>query len=265
MEEHRQLVETFGALQQAQAQLQHENDRLRAQVVKETENREAVRACAEHWKEEASRSEVELTRKQAHLERYVAMLALDGDLSGAQDAGSHLSASLLAEANERTTALLRKLELHEEEGRAMRARLEEVAWLHAERERLETELFAARAQESRAKEEYAPLAATAELWKKRLQETRELLGKSEIEARRREAEFQEQISTMSRQLHQCKAQAERLGRLYKQRQERPAPAAQQQQQHEFNPRAWAGSGAFSSAPASHHHPPNPRDYRMHGP
>jgi hypothetical protein len=213
--EQQQLVSTFGALQQAQAQLLQENERLRVQLAKEVEQNAESKELIAFWKEEAERSSQALTRNQALLEKHVGMLAMCEDISRMSRSGTATAANL-AEANRRVTELTRQLDQYKEEHRTSQARLEEVAVLHADRARLEQELSAARASGQRNQDEnIAPVLATADMWKRRYQETRDLLGKSEISAKRRDVEYQMQLSALSRQYQQCKAQADRLYREYK--------------------------------------------------
>jgi len=213
--EQQQLVSTFGALQQAQAQLLQENERLRTHLVKEVEQNAESKELIAYWKEEAARSSQALTRNQDLLEKHVGMLAMCEDISKMSRNGT-TTAETLAEANQRVTELTQQLDQYKEQHRASQARLEDVAMLHADRARLEQELSAARASGQRDHEEnIAPVLATADMWKRRYQETRDLLGKSEIGAKRRDVEYQMQLSALSRQYQQCKAQADRLYREYK--------------------------------------------------
>jgi hypothetical protein len=217
--EQQQLVATFGALHQAQAQLLQENQLLRAQLAKEVQQNAESKELIAYWKEEAARSSQALTRNQALLEKHVGMLAMCEDISSLSRGGT-TSSDVLAEANQRVTAMTQQLDQYKEQHRVSQARLEEVTMLHADRARLEQELSAARASGQRNQEEnIAPVLATADMWKRRYQETRDLLGKSEIYAKRRDVEYQMQLSALSRQYQQCKVQADRLYREYKQKEQ----------------------------------------------
>jgi len=224
--EYQTIVTTFGELQQVHVQLQTENDRLRLRLDKEVLQNQESKELVAHLTEHVSHSTGALARKQAQLETYVGMLAVYADSSGAK-ADSERLLDALAAANGRITLLTQKLELCYEERNATRETLGAVSTLHADQAKLEQELFVAEGKLEHSAD-MTQAHATTDMWKRRYQETRELLGKSEIDAKRKESEYQLQLSSMSRQLQQGKATLERVfkeakeAKQHAQQQHRPA-------------------------------------------
>lgn len=216
MAEQEYLVSTFGALQQLQGELAQQSTSLASQLAAQQKAGALAQERATAWKAEADRSNEALLRAQHLLEQYVGLLAIHGDVQMAASAGRVDDALMLA--NERVTRLTQELDRCKEEKKALEGRLHQLENLHAERARLEQELSAAKAERQQTDDErLAPALATAEMWRRRYKETRELLGKSELDAQRRDVEFQMQLSTMSRQLQQCKMQAEKLIKEYQEK------------------------------------------------
>ena len=223
--EQAQLVASFESLQQSHASLQHENDKMRARLEARDRERQDAQELIAHQNEQALQSIATRAREHAILEKYVAMVAVHSDTTALAACETATSDQLAAARNE-NISLQRRLQVFEEERLMMRARLEEVTQLHSDKARLEHELFLARSEERKARAELAPAQTTADMWKGKFHEMRGMLGKSEVEAKRKEMEFQTQLSTMSRQLQVTKSRADRLFLEYDQRQRSLPPHPQ---------------------------------------